>query len=534
MIRPVLNLFFGRRLARHTSQYLDEIGSSPIRASREAAARVIGELAASSESKITIGRTEWDQQVVLPVSNVVTGHSLITGASGTGKTRFALGIVKSLIEQSPEPQSFGILDAKGELFAAGLALLIQRLNELSKTDATAAEALRRRIVVMDFSSRDPISPYNILAQWPNTDAGFFAESRADLLLDLLSGADAISLGGTAVLRRVIMLLAGSRLPITWALDVFNDESLRAQLVKQSTDAELRKYFTSQFSTVPKQTIAALSRRLEALFSSEAVRLALSGKTAPDFRALQDDGRIVLVNCSGKNLSRSVRRLLQAIVLSDISQAVFARLQTDRPFLWICDEAQNFFLTPRLRDHMHDLLTMSRSFGSFLACVTQNISAAVPDPRLLQTLFTNIRWSFSMRGEPSDSAFLKPVLPVTGRKLQPQTNPFEISAAYSLTEERAMELNAIAHLPDRTGYFWLRPRSGEAIKITTQNVVSPQGDELNESIRSVRDDATFGLRVSRKEYDNQIAERNRQWRAEPPNGTFALKLAESYERGRGKS
>lgn len=381
---------------------------------------------------------------------------------------------------------------------------------------------------MDFSSRDPISPYNILAKGPHVDAGFFSETRADLLMDLLPGGDGLSLGGTALLRRSLVLLSEHGLPVTSLNDLLTDESFRGRLLSKTADRETRAYFIRQFGSVPKQTIAALSRRVDALFSSEAVRLSLSGATAPDFRSLQDDNHIVLVNCFGQNLSRSVRRLLQALVLSDIAQAVFARRQCNRSFTWICDEAQNFFLTERLRDQMNDLLTMSRSFGSFLCCITQNISAAVNDTRLLHTLFTNVRWSLSMRGDPSDAAFLKSVLPVTGRKIQPRATPFEEARPYSLNDERTIELNAIAHLPDRVGYLWLRAKSSEAIKITTPTLLLPDDAAVSAFTR----DPQVGMRISRSEYAEAVAERNKMWEPEPVPA-LASTLTERYRKSRGR-
>ena len=64
------------------------------------------------------------------------------------------------------------------------------------------------------------------------------------------------------------------------------------------------------------------------------------------------------------MSRSVRQLLHGLVISDITQSVFARKSKEKPFLWIIDEAHNCFLTESLRDQMCDVLTMARSFGSF--------------------------------------------------------------------------------------------------------------------------------------------------------------------------
>jgi hypothetical protein len=215
MTRAILNLFFGRRLARQTSQYLDEIASAPVRQSREVAGRVITELAAIQDSKVTVGRTEWNQEVAVPMSDILKGHSLITGSTGSGKSRFVLGIVKALIEDSPA-RAFGILDAKSEVFNGAVALFARRLAELKKTDPHAAESLRNRIVVIDFGRRDPISPYHILAKGSHVEPGFFAENRTDLLLDLLPGDDALSLAGVALLRRIIMVLSTCKLPITAA------------------------------------------------------------------------------------------------------------------------------------------------------------------------------------------------------------------------------------------------------------------------------------------------------------------------------
>jgi hypothetical protein len=408
-------------------------------------------------------------------------------------------------------------------------LLAERIRELQETDPAASERLRQRVVIVDFSSRDPVSPYNILANGGSAEADFFAANRADLLLDLLPGGDGLSLGASALLRRAILLLSEFDLPITQLDGVLHDATLRSQLLQRSNNEAVKSYFDRQFASAPKQTIAAISRRMDALFSSESVRLALSGDAAPNFRELQDSGAIVLVNAFGENISRSVRQLLQALVLCDVAQSVFSRQKKEHSFPWFCDEAQNFFVSQSLRDRMHDVLTMSRSFGTYLCCLTQNIGSAVNDPRLLHSLYTNIRWSLSLRGEPGDCAFLKAALPVTGRTLQPQINPFKEPEVYSLSEERMMELNGVAHLPDRVGYFWHRPSSGEAVKMRTADLVLPEG--VGDFFQHLVTDPVFGKRVSRQEHDRSIA-RNR-WREEKPEASELNEtLLDVYRRRRG--
>ena len=357
----------------------------------------------------------------------------------------------------------------------------------------------------------------MLARWPGADQDFFASSRADLIFDLLPGPDRLSLPGASMLRRLLALLSVSGLPITVLTDVIHDEELRRRLVSNCPDAPLAAYFRERFPETPKSTLAAIERRMDALFAAESVRLALAGTSAPDFRRLQDDGAIVLVNCFGENLSRGVRRLLQAMMLSDIRHAVFARREKGRPFLWLCDEAQNFFLTENLREHMNEILLMSRSFGTHVLFLTQNMATAVQDPRLLRVLHTNIRWSFSLRGEPEDAAFLRPALPITGRKLRPQVDPFEPRSLYTPAEERNLALEAVASLPDRSGYLWLKTRSPEAFLIRTRDIDTPSGDALAGSVAGLRKDPTFGHRLSRKEYEQLIGKRDRECRPEPKPG-----------------
>jgi hypothetical protein len=532
-MRWILDQLFGKRLHEHTARYLEALRRAPMRASRSNATEFAASLGELSSHAIFLGESPSGEKVSIPMSDVLNSHAMVTGGTGSGETRFALLILKSVIGLLPGDRTVGccVLDPKGETFAGALYLLKQRIGELGKAEA---RELRRRIVVIDFSLRDPVSSYNILARWPNAEADFFAGSRADLLLDLLPGSDALSLGGSALLRKAILLLSEFGLPIGWLDELLFDDALRSRLLARSANTDLVAYFTRQFPNVPKQTIAALSRRMEALFSSDALRCVLSGRAAPDFRALQDEGKVVLINCAGANLSRGVRRLLQALVVSDFCQAVFSRERRSTPFLFVPDEAQNFFITERLRDQMTDFLCMSRSFGVHGLFLTQSITAAVQDSRVLNTLRTNVRWSFAMRGEPSDAAHLKGALPVTGRKARTRTSPFEEPSFHTLSEERSIALEGVANLPDRMGYLWLKSRALGAFLMRTADLDLPIASELEQEILALRCDPTFGMRQSRKEYDFTAEQRNREWRAETSTSSdLSVTLTGAYRRIRGE-
>src|SRR5688500_613954 len=120
---------------------------------------------------------------------------------------------------------------------------------------------------------------------------------------------------------------------------------------------------------------------------------------------------------------------------------------------------------------------------------------------------------AFRGETADCSFLSPFLPVTGRRPKPKSGPFEETSFYSIAEERALEFDAIANLPDRVAWLWLRGRLSEPIKITTRTLDIPQGRALREATSTIEHDPTIGNRTPRSEYDRLVAERDRAWTAE---------------------
>lgn len=499
-----------KRLKRETAAYLRGLAHAPVIASRRTAMDLLARLRQEPGPTVRLGETPWGEPVQVPLRELVEACGLTTGGMGTGKTMFALLPIEAMVRLLPNLRgmAFGVLDAKGELFERALWLLARRIDEL---DGRAQEALLDRIVIVDFSARDAISPYNILARWPYTEPDYFITSRLETLRELLPAGEKLSLRGANVLKYVLTLLSEFGLPLTYLDHVLSSETLRRKLIARSRNGAVRFYFERHFTQEGKQTVAALRARMDALFASEGVRLALTGSTAPDFRRLQNDGKIVLVNCAGSTITRGVRLLLQGLVLSDIRQAIFAR--PNQPlvtYLWFADEAQNFFLTRQQQENMADILTMARSFGSFFYFLCQNLTTAVPDAKTLETLYTNMRWSLTLRSTPRDAMFLRAALPVTGRRLRPEVNPFQEPRRYTPEEERALALDGVAHLPDREGYLWLKARSAEAIRLKTRRVELPAPEAFRRMIDAVRREPRIGVRLSRDQYDRLIAERDREW------------------------
>lgn len=498
---------------RHATQ-------ATLRASRAENIRVLTELAAEPGTKVCLGTTSWGQNVEVPLVEMVKACGLTTGGMGSGKTMFALPLIHKILQQFPHDGSlaFGVLDAKGELFDRALYLIGCRLQQL---EGEAQQELLRRLVIIDFANREAINSYNILSRWKNTEPDYFITSRLETLCDLLPSGEKLSARGGNLFKYVLALLCEFGLPLTYLDRVLGSEEFRAKLLAKSRNEELKFYFRKHFVAEGRQTLAALRARVDSLFASEGVKLALAGSTAPDFLSYQNEGKFVLVNCAGPTITRGVRLLLQGLVLSDIRQAIFARPNNPPvTYLWIADEAQNFFLTRQQQENMADILTMARSFGSFFYFLCQNLTTAVPDARILETLHTNIRWSLSLRSTPHDANFLRDALPVTGLLERPRTNPYVARTCYNLEEERRMLHAGIANLPDREGYLWLKARTSKAIRIRTPRIVLPEAAALRTFVDATRDNPALGGRVSREGYARIAQSRDETWMREAPSARVA--------------
>src|SRR5205085_1499914 len=181
-----------------------------------------------------------------------------------------------------------------------------------------------------------------------------------------------------ILKYFHRLMTEFRLPLTMFEKLCSDPVLLQALVDRSVSLPVKDYFLYRFDDESKATLLALRQRMESLFVSESVRFSLSAQTAQDFTQLQDTGAIILINTAGRNISRGVSQLLQNLLLSDLKQSVFRRTNPEQKLLWFLDEAQEIYESKVNKEHMVDLLTMARSFGSYFSLITQSLTSAVRD------------------------------------------------------------------------------------------------------------------------------------------------------------
>src|ERR1041385_9114871 len=370
---------FGRKLAREIEDTIEAYASLARRQRRELA-EGLAKLGADDSSNIFLGTTAWEQAIELPLDKLAA-HGLMLGASGAGKSYSALSIILQILNSASFPNSisFGILDAKGELFQLITNYLYAYLYRLAPAQRAA---IAKKIIIIDFSNTEVIAPYNILAHREYLSDELMIADRIDTISEQFSGLSDMSVRMKMIAKYFFLLMAEFGLPLPLFERLCSNPALLTALVEKSKNKQVRSYFSNRFENENQSTLLALWQRLDSLQVSEGVRLSLSASSAPDFARLQDEGYIILVNTAGRNITRGSSELLQSFVLSDIEQSIFRRSNHDRKFLWFFDEAQNLFTTSANREHMVDLLTMARSFGSFFVMLTQSLSSAIRDSDIL--------------------------------------------------------------------------------------------------------------------------------------------------------
>jgi len=466
----IFQKLFKERINRATEHTLDELMRSTSNRHRDEITDALSRLAREQGAKVRLGTTDWGQDVQLSLDQIAT-HGLVLGASGAGKSYFALSLISQILEAatSPAPVSFGILDAKGELFETAIKYLYAYIYRLKPSER---EALRKRIFTIDFSNAALVAPYNILAHQEYVADEIMVASRIETISEQFSGLSEISVRMKQILKNALLLMVEFSLPLPFFEKLFTDPLLLNLLVEKSKNPQVKDYFENRFDDESKSTLLALRQRIDALLISEGVRLSLSASSAPDFKAFQDQGAIVLINTAGRNITRGISDLLQGLILSDIKQSVFRRSNPNQKFIWFFDEAQNLYKTAANREHMIDLLTMARSFGSQFVLLTQSLTSAVRDQDILNSILANVRWMVMLRSTLRDAELISPSIHLTVTRAKPKHNPFEPARLMSESEELKTNLKEVTKFPDRIAYCWLKAYLHWAIKIATPQLPPP--------------------------------------------------------------
>lgn len=432
----------------------------------------LAKLRSGHAAKYLMGTTLSGQRVVMSASKALN-HFLSCGASGSGKSYSALSLALQILQQprSSFSPAFTVIDPKPELFG----LVLQYLNAYRfRLPPAQREAFRRRVRPFSFSStgNGDISPYNILARQPGLSDEMLVADRLEIIGDQMGNLAPLTVRMQQMLKYFLLLMVEADLPLPLFEKLCFHPRIRSLLVDRSRNPMTKEYFHLRFPKEGQGTIMALVQRIDALLVSPGVRLSLSAPTAPDFAREHDEGICRPMCMGGSDVSYGATEVLQGTVLSDLKRGVFRRKNPRRPHLLLIDEAQRCFKKAVQRENIVDLLTQSRSFGTYLGLLTQSLSSAVRDPDIINVIQTNIRWLQVLRSTARDASLLATAIPLTGTCPKPSQNPFDPPKFLTESEETKMRLEEVSTFQDREGYFWSKAELPQAIKMITPHVPAP--------------------------------------------------------------
>ncbi len=256
--------------------------------------------------------------VHLDVAELAT-HLSVTGATGSGKSRWLAHLAVSLIERG---EAVTVLDPHGDtarlilhsMIACGVYDDPAAYDRITYLDLPAAARVRR------------YTPFNIL------DQPFDAPTTARLVLEALRRAwpaldDGVAPAFENAVLAGVSVLIRNKLPIVLLHDLLTDVAWRAELLKDETDPTVRGFFArldGWGSRERAQYLESTLRRAFLLSFSPVLRYSIGqteNRLGP-FRRRMDAGRSLIVNLALPD--PDARRLIGSLLTVSMEQGAMQR------------------------------------------------------------------------------------------------------------------------------------------------------------------------------------------------------------------
>lgn len=421
---------------------------------------------------LTFGALPTGDKVTVSTSTALMS-GLVIGATGSGKTRFILGLLlsltKGLLSDPPVDVEFELVDPKHETFD----LLKRALAALwLKSDPETRDRLAKMVKVIAWS-RDAVSPS---APFDNQEGlvspAYLAHLRTDIAVQasFQTYTDAVR----QALFMLNRLLVVKRFPpnLRFTTRLFSDPAFRRRVLEDVADPDLRAFFGEMERTLPRQTVDALLRRIQYDLSFPEIRLSegippgalekLLPKTAPRIVLGSYSPAMALPASKGKE--RANHRVTDVLLRAP-------QRDPSRRGLLVIEEAPVLLSgSSELVEPLTTAARTLRSVGMGIHFSAQDFENALP-PQLVRNLRLNSRWWAVFRSH-GEAEWLYPHL------LRRQT-PDRANEA-----DRHREfLRRMAGLSSRR--FYLLVKGEPALPVLAPEVPDPKGPG-DEELREVFD------------------------------------------------
>ncbi len=423
---------------------------SPRQAYRSALEAVAGTEA------LLLGVTDRGDRLLVGLETV-DRHSVIAGATGSGKTRAILDrLLRRCAVGLRSAFQFELFDPKAETF-----------TELKKhlvvwwliSNEQVREEIASSVHVIDWT-RDRITP---TAPYDNSDGAMTDAYAAELHTRVTIEASDVSY--TDSLRQLLFmwsyLLIDLRYPpnFNFALRFFRDTAFRALVLSRVKSSDVRQYFSVLGQITAQQTQDAFLRRLWAEQAFPEYRYATSiPPTQLDRLRLPTNARWTLANFGTTNAQP--QSLGHARFRWHVVRRLFsAPRRSAKAPLWMVFEELPVLLagSPEVTELLMNALRTLRSFNVALMLCAQSLSGTLPKPVVENILLNTHTWSM-FQTRPDEADFVYPHVIA------------ELAGAVTDSERRREFARQMQSLPRQQFYFLVKGQT--ALRCQTSDVPTP--------------------------------------------------------------
>lgn len=259
-------------------------------------------------------------------------HIYVIGKTGTGKTTLLETLVRQDIACG---EGFALIDPHGDLVSR----------------VAASVPAHRADDVVYLNVPDPSQPYgyNPLRRIHERRRPLAAAGLLEVFKKMWSDAWGVRM--EHVLRNALLaLLDQPKATMPDILRLVSEKPFRRQVIEHIANPQVKRFWKSEFQNYSYRyradSIAPIQNKVGAFLADPTLNRILTAPERPiSFRALMDQGKILLVNLARGQLGEDTAALMGGLLVTTIGLAAFSRADQPedqrRSFFLYVDEFQNF-------------------------------------------------------------------------------------------------------------------------------------------------------------------------------------------------
>jgi len=317
-------------------------------------------------------------------------HMYVVGKTGTGKSKFLLGLMVNDIKQW---KGIGIIDPHGD----AIEEIIMHIPKERKDD------------VIIFDPTDDKYPFclNPLDIKEEESKQILAKGFIDIFKKFFGANWNPKL--EHVLRMIFLALLDKKDATLFdIIRSLTDKDFRYDMIDQINDDVVRNFWTNEFAWRSQQfnteAIMPILNKVWQLLSIDILKnIFASSENKLDFRAVMDEKKILLIKLPKGKLQEEIMWFLWAMFVTKIFQAAMWRQSLKKseriPFFLYVDEFQNF-----ATETFSEILSEARKYGLSLSVAHQFVKQ-IP-PYISDALFGNVWTMINFRVSSDDAEIIK--------------------------------------------------------------------------------------------------------------------------------